>query len=69
MALSLLVVFLYGSLIWGLLPIDYHISWEGHLSGAIVGSVLAVLYRDQGPERPKPSWELEEESEELEVSS
>lgn len=61
MAISLLVVFLYGSLIWGLLPFDYEVSWEGHLSGAVVGVALAILYRDQGPERPKPSWELEEE--------
>lgn len=61
MAISLLVVFLYGSLIWGLLPFDYEVSWEGHLSGAIVGVVLALLYRDRGPEPEKPSWELEEE--------
>jgi membrane associated rhomboid family serine protease len=61
MAISLLVVFLYGSLIWGLLPFDYKVSWEGHLSGAIVGIVLALLYRDQGPEPEKPSWELEDE--------
>ena len=63
MAISLLVVFLYGSLIWGLLPFDYEVSWEGHLSGAIVGIALAILYRDQGPEPPKPSWELEGEEE------
>lgn len=61
MAISLLVVFLYGSLIWGLLPFDYKVSWEGHLSGTIVGIALAFLYRDKGPERVKPSWELEEE--------
>lgn len=66
MAISLLVVFLYGSLIWGLLPFDYDVSWEGHLCGAIVGVALAILYRDQGPEREKPSWELEEEQEEEE---
>jgi len=54
-------VFLYGSLIWGLLPFDYEVSWEGHLAGAIVGVALAVLYRDRGPEPEKPSWELEEE--------
>ena len=63
MAISLLVVFLYGSLIWGLLPFDYEVSWEGHLAGAIVGVALALLYRDRGPEREKPSWELEEEAE------
>ena len=64
MAISLLVVFVYGSLIWGLLPFDYEVSWEGHLSGALVGVALAVLYRDQGPEREKFSWEIEEEIEE-----
>ena len=64
MAISLLVVFLYGSLIWGLLPYDYKVSWEGHLCGAVVGFALALLYRDRGPEREKPSWELEEEMEE-----
>ncbi|MDF1570226.1 MAG: rhomboid family intramembrane serine protease [Bacteroidales bacterium] len=62
MAISLLVVFLYGSLIWGLLPFDYEVSWEGHLSGAIVGVALSLLYRDRGPEPEKPSWELEEET-------
>lgn len=62
MAISLLVVFLYGSLIWGLLPFDYEVSWEGHLGGAIVGVALALLYRDRGPEPEKPSWELEEEA-------
>lgn len=61
MAISLLVVFLYGSLVWGLLPFDYKVSWEGHLMGVIVGVALAILYRDQGPEPYKPSWELEEE--------
>jgi membrane associated rhomboid family serine protease len=62
MAISLLVIFLYGSLIWGLLPFDYKVSWEGHLSGTIVGVALALLYRDRGPEPEKPSWELEEEA-------
>lgn len=62
MAISLIVVFMYGSLVWGLLPYDYKISWEGHLMGAISGVLLAILYRDQGPEPYKPSWELEEES-------
>lgn len=69
MAISLLVVFLYGSLIWGLLPFDYEISWEGHLCGAIVGSFLAILYRDQGPEPLKPSWELEDEQDENEIET
>ena len=68
MAISLVVVFLYGSLVWGLLPYDYKVSWEGHLMGAIMGVLLAVFYRDKGPEPYKPSWELEEEEEDISIS-
>lgn len=64
MSLSLVVVFLYGSMIWGVLPIQPGISWEGHLFGAIAGIILAYYYRNQGPQRPKYSWELELEEEE-----
>ncbi len=44
MAISLLVSFLYGSLIWGILPIKSNVSWEGHLGGFISGIVLSVYY-------------------------
>jgi len=64
MAVSLTVVFLYGSMVWGLLPIQPHISWESHLMGAIAGMVLSVYYKDQGPKRKIYSWELEEEEDE-----
>jgi len=63
MAISLLVVFLYGSLIWGILPIFYHISWESHLFGAASGLLLAIYYRNQGPPPQKWSWMFEEEDE------
>ncbi|NJL84005.1 MAG: rhomboid family intramembrane serine protease [Chloroflexaceae bacterium] len=39
--LSILVFFLYGGLIWGVLPADPRISWEGHLFG-FLGGVLAA---------------------------
>lgn len=51
---SLLVIFLYGSLIWGIYPkyaIENHISWEGHLAGLIMGITLAIVYRKEGPQR------------------
>lgn len=63
MAISLLVVFLYGSMVWGVLPIQPHISWESHLLGAIAGLVLAIYYKDKGPARRLYSWELEDEDE------
>jgi membrane associated rhomboid family serine protease len=44
-ALSLFVVFLYGSIVWGLFPIDFRISFEGHLMGAFAGTVIAFYYR------------------------
>ncbi|MBX7206081.1 MAG: rhomboid family intramembrane serine protease [Bacteroidia bacterium] len=46
MSLSLLMVALYGGLIWGLLPIVEHISWEGHLMGAISGLLCAVYFKN-----------------------
>jgi len=43
-AVSLIVVFLYGSLVWFMFPIVNHMSWEGHLSGFVTGLFLAVIY-------------------------
>jgi len=43
-AVSLIIVFLYGSLVWFMFPIVEHMSWEGHLSGFIVGLLLAFIY-------------------------
>ena len=63
-ALSFLVAFLYGSLIWGILPWDKSISWEGHFWGLFIGLVLAIIYRKQGPQRKVFVWPEEEEGEE-----
>lgn len=40
---SLVVGFLYGGMIWGVLPIQYGISWQGHLFGFIGGAIAARL--------------------------
>jgi membrane associated rhomboid family serine protease len=62
MGLSLLVAFLYGELVWGIFPgFRMDISWESHMLGAVVGLFLAVWYRDEGPQRPVPFYENEEE--------
>ena len=59
--ISLFVAFLYGSMIWGIFPMETHVSWEGHLSGLITGVLLAVFYRNNGPQRPKYQYEIEKE--------
>lgn len=62
-ALSLVVFFLYGGMISGILPGEDDISFESHLSGALIGIVLAFLLRDRDPQPPPKqySWEHEEQ--------
>ncbi|MFK8058810.1 MAG: rhomboid family intramembrane serine protease [Polaribacter sp.] len=47
-AVSLIIIFLYGSMIWYVLPIKDGMSWEGHLSGFLVGFVFAILFKKKG---------------------
>tara|TARA_R110002049_G_C9135286_1_gene559242 strand:+ start:892 stop:1566 length:675 start_codon:yes stop_codon:yes gene_type:complete len=47
-ALSLIIIFLYGSMIWYVLPIKDGMSWEGHLSGFLVGFFYAIYFRNKG---------------------
>ena len=42
---ALLTGFLYGSILWGVLPGQPGVSWEAHLFGAIAGAVAALLIR------------------------
>ena len=56
-ALSLIVIFLYGSMIWYVLPIKDGMSWEGHLSGFVVGLVFAFLYKNKGIKKTEPYFE------------
>jgi len=66
MSFSLVVIFLYGSVVWGFFPQlfpDKNISWEGHLAGAITGIALAWFYRKEGPVKPVYFEEEEEDDE------
>jgi len=69
MAISGIVILLYGSMFWGVIPEEFlptsnpngnSISWEGHLSGLFVGILFAILFRNVGPKKEKPKWENED---------
>tara|TARA_B100000809_G_scaffold29671_1_gene25759 strand:+ start:16497 stop:17171 length:675 start_codon:yes stop_codon:yes gene_type:complete len=47
-ALSLVIIFSYGSMIWYVLPIKEGMSWEGHLSGFLIGLFFAIIYKNTG---------------------
>ena len=59
-AASMLVAFMYGALAWGLLPIEPGVSWQTHLSAALIGVAMAIMLRRL--DRPPPVryvWEDE----------
>ena len=66
-AVSMIVAFIYGSTVWSIFPVtelvDPSISWEGHLSGAISGLLLAIIFRKQGPQKPSVVWDDETDEE------
>src|SRR5213082_3603997 len=44
-AASLLVAFMYGTLVWGILPTRNGVSWETHLAAALIGVSMAIALR------------------------
>ncbi len=59
-ALSFSVIFLYGGFIWYIFPTDPKISWEGHLSGFMVGIIFAFIFNKQTLPVKKYVWENED---------
>lgn len=59
MAISMIVFFLYGSMIWTILPTEEGISFESHLFGALIGVFCAIAFRNTDPKPPEKiySWE------------
>ena len=69
-AASLLVAFMYGSAVWGVLPIQPGVSWETHLAAALIGLALAIaLRRLDIPPRKRYAWEDEKDECEGDSSS
>ncbi len=70
MALTLLIAFLYGGLVWGVFPQFFpqqRISWESHLMGLLAGLILAIYYRKIGTQRKIYDWGTEDDEDESEI--
>jgi len=62
----MLVAFLYGSMIWGIFPLDEGISWEGHLTGMVACIILAFYYKQHGPPPNFGKWKYEDAEDDTE---
>ncbi len=61
LAVALVVVFIYGGMIWGMFPYVTDVSWEAHLVGFAAGVYFAYHYRNQGPPHDHvPEWMSED---------
>ncbi|MCB0502967.1 MAG: rhomboid family intramembrane serine protease [Bacteroidetes bacterium] len=60
-ALSLIIAFFYGGMVYGVFPGQPGISWESHLLGAVAGAWLAYMFRSVDKPAP-PKW-MEEPNE------
>jgi membrane associated rhomboid family serine protease len=58
--ISLLMVFVFGGILWGMLPFPNGVSWESHLMGGLAGIVCAFYFRKLGPQKEKYEWPVEE---------
>jgi membrane associated rhomboid family serine protease len=70
LAITLLVTFLYGSMVWGIFPEFFpekNISFESHFWGMATGTILAFYFRKIGPQRIIYEWEDDEEDDQPEL--
>ncbi len=63
-AISLMVAFWYGGMVWYVFPVEPGISWESHLMGAVSGLIWALVYRKLGPQPRIIEWDDENDHDE-----
>ena len=70
MSISLLIVFLYGGMFWGIFDLPHNslnnISWESHRIGFVLGLIFSLTFQSKGPQKKKYDWEDEEDEEDAE---
>lgn len=53
-ALGVLVLLIYGGMLFGILPGQPGVSWQGHLFGAVGGAIAAFVLAEPRREAPTP---------------
>ena len=61
-ALSMIVFFIYGGMIWSIFPQEPGISYESHFFGALSGLLAAFLFRDREPPVPEKKYDWEDDT-------
>ena len=61
-ALSMIVFFLFGGMVWSIFPQEPGVSYESHFFGAISGILAAFLFRDRDPAPPPKTYDWEDEA-------
>ncbi|MCJ8311493.1 MAG: rhomboid family intramembrane serine protease [Saccharospirillaceae bacterium] len=59
--LMFVAIFMFGSILFGIFPLDPKISFEAHFFGAVGGSLSAILFRKKDPKPAKKIYEWEKE--------
>lgn len=62
----MVVALYYGGLVWGVLPEELfsgsdkpsNVSWQSHLAGATVGTIMAFAFKNAGEKKKKYIWEF-----------
>ena len=62
---AMIVFFLYGGMVWGILPRDPGISYEYHLAGAGLGVLLAFILRNFDDKPPLKRYDWQDEDDDI----
>jgi membrane associated rhomboid family serine protease len=61
-ALSMIVFFLYGGMVWTIFPQQPGISYESHFFGAVTGILAAFMFKGHDPLPPVKRYDWEDET-------
>jgi len=61
-ALSLIVFFLYGGMVWTIFPQQPGVSYESHFFGALMGVIAAFVFRHREPAPSEKTYDWEHET-------